>query len=59
MSDFTKGMICAASIVAASHGDTVIAKEILQACGKINWRTIDQYDKDKLKEAGIVLKRFA
>ena len=59
MDDFTKGMICAAAIIASSHGEIMMAEEILQACGKINWRAIDNYDREKLRQAGVALKKFS
>lgn len=56
--EFTQGMVCAAAILAYSHGEDTLAKEILRCCGKINWRQIDVYDRDKLKQAGIKLRDF-
>lgn len=55
---FQRGYVCAVATLVKSHGADVEADELLRALGSINWRWIDQYDKDNLKEGGIILSRY-
>lgn len=57
--EFQKGFVCAVSTMLALHDEPSKAEELLKTLGPIDWRHIDKYDKGILKDAGIVLKRYA
>jgi len=56
---FTKGYVCAVATLAKAYGDLTYADELLRALGKINWRLIDEYDREVLRGAGIVLNKYS
>ena len=46
---FRQGYYCATANIIATHGETVIAEDVLKAYGRVNFSGIDAYDVKKLK----------
>ena len=50
---FTQGYVCAVATLVKAHGAGTEAKDLLN-CIKVDWRTIEKYDRDILKKAGLI-----
>ena len=53
---FTQGYICAVASLVKMHGEDTMAKDLLGGIGKVDWKNIDEYDRNILREAGLLRK---
>jgi hypothetical protein len=56
---FERGYVCAAAEIIRTHGEDVVAKDVLRAILPVNWRNIDGHDREALKEVRADLRREA
>jgi hypothetical protein len=54
---FERGYVCAVAEIIRTHGEDVVAKDVLRGVLPINWKKIDKYDRDALKEVRADLER--
>lgn len=54
---FTQGYVCAVANIISTHGEDVIARDVLRGAGHVNWKIIDDYDRDILAKAGLAPRR--
>jgi hypothetical protein len=54
---FERGYVCAAAEIIRTHGEDVIARDVLRGIGLIDWDDIDEGDRDALKEVRRDLER--
>lgn len=52
--EWERGYICAVANIIHTHGDTVIAKDVLMGCSNPDWTHIDSYDVKTLVKAGLI-----
>lgn len=50
---FVQGYVCAVAEIIRTHGEPTIARDVLKGVGKVDWRTIDEFDRETLRRAGI------
>jgi hypothetical protein len=53
------GYVCAAAVLVQQHDQPSMAEDLLNEVAPIKWRSIDAWDRDVLKKAGIKLKDYA
>jgi hypothetical protein len=53
VNEFVQGYVTAAVNLVLLHDQPGMAAEVLLQLGKIDWRTIDAYDRDVLRKAGV------
>ena len=51
---FEQGYVCAVATMLSQHGDSVCAKDMLGCMGNIDWSKIDEYDREIIKEYGLL-----
>jgi hypothetical protein len=56
---FERGYVCAVAEIIRTHGEDVVAKDVLRGILPINWRNIDEYDRKTLKDVRADLRREA
>lgn len=56
---FTQGYVCAVATMVQLFDRPSMAEELLKEVQPIDWRKIDQFDRNAIKKAGITLKRFS
>lgn len=56
---FVNGFVVAVSTLLAQHDEPTMAADALNTIAPINWRHIDEYDRNIIKAAGLRLKDFA
>ena len=54
---FERGYVCAAAEIMRTHGEDVVAKDVLRAVLPINWAKIDEYDRNALKDVRADVER--
>ena len=54
---FERGYVCAVAEIIRTHGEDVVAKDVLRAVLPINWTKIDEYDRNALKDVRADLER--
>lgn len=52
--EFTRGFVCAVANLVKMHDEPTIAKDLLRCIGNVDWKTIDRYDRDILRRAGLL-----
>ena len=52
-SQFTRGYVCAVAEIIRSHGEDIIAGDVLIAAGLVDWSKIDAADREVLAKAGL------
>lgn len=50
---FDRGYCCAVANIVRTHGDTVIARDVLRANEPGDWNDIDASDRDIIEQSGI------
>lgn len=50
---FIQGYVCAVAEIIRTHDQPTIARDVLKGVGKVDWRTIDEFDRETLRKAGI------
>jgi len=56
---FERGYVCAVAEIIRTHGEDVVAKDVLRGILPVNWRNIDEYDREALKSVRADLRREA
>lgn len=51
---FMQGYICAVATLVSQHGNATQARNLLESFGKVDWDHIDEIDKERLREAGLI-----
>lgn len=54
---FTQGYVCACANIILTHGADTVAKDVLRGAGRVNWKIIDEYDRDTLAKVGLAPRR--
>jgi hypothetical protein len=52
---FMQGYVCAVATLVHQHGNSTEARNLLESFGFVDWNDIDQIDKDRLREAGLII----
>ncbi len=54
---FEQGYVCAVATLLRMHGSEVEAKELLACMGSIDWKSIDEYDREIIKKHGLIKRK--
>lgn len=54
---FVQGYVCAVANLIMLHDEPTIAKDVLNPVTPVNWKIIDEYDRDVLAKVGLAPKR--
>ena len=56
---FVQGYVAAAANLINLHGETTMARDLLDQIGRVDWRSIDEYDRNVIKAAKLKLSRWS
>ena len=57
--EWRRGFYCACATMITAHGEDSRVEDVLRCAGKVNFRGIDPYDREALKQTAAELKRKA